>query len=213
MSVGRYLAIIALAASTLIGVGEAEARREPVAALPAIAAVDLPKEARMTLALIRDNGPFPYERDGVSLRQSRGYVAAEATRLLSRIHGQDAGSEQPRRAAHRLRLARPRPLRNAITPTTTINRSGAYAHEAALISAVFDDAGVHDWAGEPDTVKAAAGAAKLGFHSVDAGRADSKSALIAALAEGLSCRNISATTGTRSPIVSRMATGSAVTAW
>jgi ribonuclease T1 len=65
MSVRRYLAAIALAASTLIGVGEAEARREPVAALPAIAAVDLPKEARITLARIHDNGPFPYERDGV----------------------------------------------------------------------------------------------------------------------------------------------------
>ena len=51
--------------------------------------------------------------------------------------------------------------------------------------AVCDDAGVHDWGGEPDTVKAAAGAAKLGFHSVVAGRADSKSALLAALAKGL----------------------------
>ena len=51
--------------------------------------------------------------------------------------------------------------------------------------AVFDDAGVHDWAGEPDTVKAAAGAAKLGFHSVDAAHADSKSSLLAALAKGL----------------------------
>jgi ribonuclease T1 len=65
MSVCRYLAVIALAASTLIGGGEAEARREPVVALLAIAAVDLPKEARITLARIRDNGPFPYERDGV----------------------------------------------------------------------------------------------------------------------------------------------------
>ena len=65
MSARRYLAVIALAASTLIGVGEAEARREAIATLPAIAAVDLPKEARITLALIRDNGPFPYERDGV----------------------------------------------------------------------------------------------------------------------------------------------------
>ncbi len=81
MSVCRYLAVIALAASTLIGVGEAEARREPEAALPAIAAVDLPKEARITLARIRDNGPFPYERDGVPFGnreallppRSRGY--------------------------------------------------------------------------------------------------------------------------------------------
>jgi ribonuclease T1 len=74
MGICRYLAVIALAASTLIGVGEAEARREPVAALPAIAAVDLPKEARITLALIRDNGPFPYERDGVSFGNREGML-------------------------------------------------------------------------------------------------------------------------------------------
>ena len=74
MSIGRYLAVIALAASTLIGVGEAEARREPVAALPAIAAVDLPKEARITLAMIRDNGPFPYERDGVPFGNREGML-------------------------------------------------------------------------------------------------------------------------------------------
>ena len=35
------------------------------AALPPIAAVVRPKEARIRLARIRDNGPFPYERDGV----------------------------------------------------------------------------------------------------------------------------------------------------
>ena len=74
MSICRYLAVMALAASTLIGVGEAEARREPGAALPAIAAVDLPKEARITLALIRDNGPFPYERDGVPFGNREGML-------------------------------------------------------------------------------------------------------------------------------------------
>jgi RNAse (barnase) inhibitor barstar len=51
--------------------------------------------------------------------------------------------------------------------------------------AVFDDSGVRDWSGDLDTVKGAATAAKLGFHSVDAGHADSKSALLAALAKGL----------------------------
>ena len=65
MGVRRYLAVIALAASTLVGISDAEARRESVAALPPIAAAELPKEARITLARIRDNGPFPYERDGV----------------------------------------------------------------------------------------------------------------------------------------------------
>jgi ribonuclease T1 len=66
MGVCRYLAVIALATSTLVGISDAEARRESVAALPPIAAAELPKEARTTLARIRDNGPFPYERDGVA---------------------------------------------------------------------------------------------------------------------------------------------------
>ena len=51
--------------------------------------------------------------------------------------------------------------------------------------AAYDDAGVRDWGGDVDAVKTAAGAARLAFHSVDAGRADSKSALLAALAKGL----------------------------
>src|ERR1700682_3666730 len=74
MSLCRYLAAIALAASTLIGVGEAEARREPVAALAPIAAGDLPREARITLARIRDNGPFRYERDGVPFGNREGLL-------------------------------------------------------------------------------------------------------------------------------------------
>ena len=74
MRICRYLAVIALAASTLIGVGEAEARQESVAALAPIAAVDLPKEARITLALIRDDGPFPYERDGVPFGNREGML-------------------------------------------------------------------------------------------------------------------------------------------
>jgi ribonuclease T1 len=34
-------------------------------ALPEVAVATLPAEAQRTLALIRDGGPFPYERDGV----------------------------------------------------------------------------------------------------------------------------------------------------
>jgi len=51
--------------------------------------------------------------------------------------------------------------------------------------AVCDEAVVRDWHGDFDTVKTAAGAAKLLFRSVDAAHADSKSALLAALAKGL----------------------------
>jgi ribonuclease T1 len=39
-----------------------QAQRQPA---PEIARGDLPREARETLALIDQNGPFPYERDGV----------------------------------------------------------------------------------------------------------------------------------------------------
>jgi len=42
----------------------AQARATPEA-LPDIAVTALPPEAQRTLALIRDGGPFPYERDGV----------------------------------------------------------------------------------------------------------------------------------------------------
>ena len=36
--------------------------------LPAVAMADLPAEARHTLGLIREGGPFPYQRDGVVFR-------------------------------------------------------------------------------------------------------------------------------------------------
>ena len=50
-------------------------------ALPEIAAADLPREGREVLALIREGGPFRYERDGVVFgnhehllpEQKRGY--------------------------------------------------------------------------------------------------------------------------------------------
>ncbi len=33
-----------------------------------VAVTDLPREARQTLALIKEGGPFPYDRDGVVFR-------------------------------------------------------------------------------------------------------------------------------------------------
>jgi len=74
MGVCRYFAIIALAASTLVGVSSVEARRESTAALPPIAAAELPTEARITLARIRDSGPFPYERDGIAFGNREGML-------------------------------------------------------------------------------------------------------------------------------------------
>lgn len=42
--------------------------------LPAINASQLPKEARQTLALIAQGGPYPYERDGVNFGNFEGLL-------------------------------------------------------------------------------------------------------------------------------------------
>jgi ribonuclease T1 len=59
----RIVAAVAIAVA-LPAWMPAHARATPDA-LPEVAVATLPAEARRTLALIRDGGPFPYERDGV----------------------------------------------------------------------------------------------------------------------------------------------------
>jgi ribonuclease T1 len=59
----RVVALVAIAL-TLAASMPAHARAAPDA-LPEVAVATLPAEAQRTLALIRDGGPFPYERDGV----------------------------------------------------------------------------------------------------------------------------------------------------
>ena len=62
--------VITLAAS-LFGCGASGATTEdkpttdPVSGLPYVAVADLPPEARQTLQLIDQGGPYPYRRDGV----------------------------------------------------------------------------------------------------------------------------------------------------
>ena len=70
----------ALLAVSLFACGESPAQRAP-GAIPEVAVINLPAEARSTIALIRKGGPFPYERDGVVFgnfekrlpAQARGY--------------------------------------------------------------------------------------------------------------------------------------------
>lgn len=63
MSLARRLLACVLAGAFLAG--PAAAQREARApAIGEIAAAQLPKEARATLALIRKGGPYPYARDG-----------------------------------------------------------------------------------------------------------------------------------------------------
>jgi ribonuclease T1 len=48
------------------------------AALPEIAAGELPPEARRTIALIRKGGPYPHERDGIVFGNYEGLLPAGA---------------------------------------------------------------------------------------------------------------------------------------
>jgi ribonuclease T1 len=59
------LAVAALAIGALLSLAAPAHARAAPEALPDVAAAELPVEARRTLALIRNGGPFPYERDGV----------------------------------------------------------------------------------------------------------------------------------------------------
>ena len=53
-----------VAAAALAGIGVAEARKG-APDIPAVGAEELSHEARDTLVLIKQGGPFPYKRDGV----------------------------------------------------------------------------------------------------------------------------------------------------
>jgi len=59
------LPLALLLAVALTGGELADARHGPDQVLPVIQVDDLPREARDTLALIKQGGPFPYKRDGV----------------------------------------------------------------------------------------------------------------------------------------------------
>ena len=56
---------VLLAAVVCASVGLAQARRADVQDLSVVTVEELPREARETLALIKEGGPFPYKRDGI----------------------------------------------------------------------------------------------------------------------------------------------------
>ena len=62
---GFLTALLAVSfAASAAAAAPGNAAGEAWQSLPEIAVADLPREARETLALIRQGGPFPYERDG-----------------------------------------------------------------------------------------------------------------------------------------------------
>jgi len=68
----RNLAWAALAAFVAIASPAGEAQFAPAAPAAQVAAKDLPKEARETLALVRKGGPFPYAKDGAVFGNREG---------------------------------------------------------------------------------------------------------------------------------------------
>ena len=64
---GATLLLVAVLLPTILlaVVTPAQARRGGVEEAPVVRVEELPLEARETLALIRQGGPFPYKRDGI----------------------------------------------------------------------------------------------------------------------------------------------------
>ena len=58
----HWLLLLASALMLQFGAGEGRAQKAPTT--NAVAVENLPQEARVTLALIKTGGPFPYQRDG-----------------------------------------------------------------------------------------------------------------------------------------------------
>lgn len=63
--IGPASLLVLVLALALAGGAIAEPRHGPDQAQPIIQVGDLPREARDTLVLIKQGGPFPYKRDGV----------------------------------------------------------------------------------------------------------------------------------------------------
>ena len=61
-----------LGISLLPATGTISARSPGIETVGVVRAADLPKEARETLALIKQGGPFPYSRDGVLFANREG---------------------------------------------------------------------------------------------------------------------------------------------
>ena len=77
----KAIAAVLVALASIAFAAPAVAQREPPAALATVPLHALPVEARKTIVLIREGGPFPFARDGVVFgnreailpRAKRGY--------------------------------------------------------------------------------------------------------------------------------------------
>lgn len=70
------------------------------AELQTVSVADLPSEARETLALIKEGGPFPYPRDGITFRNREGRLPPRPRRYYSEYTVKTPGSRD--RGARRI---------------------------------------------------------------------------------------------------------------
>jgi ribonuclease T1 len=70
-------AFTALALGIVFLAGPAAAQREAAPAPGEVAATELPKEARTTIALIHKGGPYPYAKDGAIFSNREGQLPKE----------------------------------------------------------------------------------------------------------------------------------------
>ncbi len=92
-------------------------------AIAVVAASELPPEARQTLKVVREGGPFPYARDGAVFgnferllpRREKGYYREYTVATPGLKH---RGASSPARAA------------SATTPTTITAASAGYPNDA-----------------------------------------------------------------------------------
>ncbi len=72
----------------------------PASSLETVAESDLPEEGRETLDLIRSDGPFPYDRDGVTFENREGILPSQGTGYYREYTVPTPGSED--RGARRI---------------------------------------------------------------------------------------------------------------
>ena len=188
------------------------AARTTPPALAEVALADLPKEARDVYALVGRGGPFPYDRDGVVFGNREKLLPAQAARLLPRVHRAHARREEPRRPAPRLRRPADGPGRVLLhrRPLPIVPKDPPMKlpdlHDLEI-------AGVHAWHGDMPRARGGRSGAPSCVSSRPISRASTaRRSCWRRWRRACGCPSISATTGMRSPIRSRMATGSARTA-
>jgi ribonuclease T1 len=75
--IARFLALAAFALAMALVPAHAQREAERQPAMAEVTLAELPPQARETVELIRQGGPFPYARDGVTFANREGRLPRE----------------------------------------------------------------------------------------------------------------------------------------